>query len=74
MSCKIMEGLKLSDEQVQVLEESFKTHRYPDETSLMLIAAECGLTEEETLKWFKLRNALWRQSEGLPADLGKVFD
>ncbi|XP_060904524.1 homeodomain-only protein [Labrus mixtus] len=74
MSCEIMAGMKLSDEQVQVLEQSFKVHRYPDETSLMLVAAECGLTEEETIKWFKLRNAQWRQAEGLLADQGKVFD
>lgn len=25
-------------------------------------------------KWFELRNALWRQSEGLPAKLGSVLD
>lgn len=25
-------------------------------------------------KWFKLRNAQWRQAEGLPAELGSVLD
>ncbi|KAF0040159.1 hypothetical protein F2P81_008394 [Scophthalmus maximus] len=39
----------LSEEQVKVLEENFKGCRFPDGTTLMLIAAECGLSEEETL-------------------------
>ncbi|AWP11665.1 putative homeodomain-only protein [Scophthalmus maximus] len=64
----------LSEEQVKVLEENFKGCRFPDGTTLMLIAAECGLSEEETLKWFKLRNAKWRQAEGFPAELGSVLD
>lgn len=25
-------------------------------------------------EWFKLRNAQWRQAEGLPAKLGSVLD
>lgn len=25
-------------------------------------------------KWFKLRNAQWRQAEGLPAEVGSVLD
>ncbi|GAA6221995.1 homeodomain-only protein [Lates japonicus] len=69
-----MECLKLSEEQIKVLEDSFKGCKYPDETTLMLVAAECGLSEEDTLKWFKQRNAQWRQSEGLPAKLGSVLD
>uniref|UniRef100_A0A3B1IKS8 Homeodomain-only protein n=1 Tax=Astyanax mexicanus TaxID=7994 RepID=A0A3B1IKS8_ASTMX len=65
----------LAEEQVRVLEENFtKVTKHPDQTTLMLIAAEAGLTEEETAKWFRKRNAQWRQSEGLPAELGSVKD
>ncbi|GLD70525.1 homeodomain-only protein [Lates calcarifer] len=74
MASQGMECLKLSEEQIKVLEDSFKGCKYPDETTLMLVAAECGLSEEDTLKWFKQRNAQWRQSEGLPAKLGSVLD
>ncbi|XP_070769606.1 homeodomain-only protein [Enoplosus armatus] len=70
-----MERLNLSEEQTKLLEESFKkVGRHPDMTTLMLIAAECGLSEEDTQKWFKLRNAQWRQAEGLPAELRSVLD
>ncbi|XP_030001511.1 homeodomain-only protein [Sphaeramia orbicularis] len=69
------ECLKLSDYQIRVLEENFtKVSRHPDGTTLMLIAAECGLSEEDTEKWFKLRNVKWRQAEGLPAHGGSVLD
>uniref|UniRef100_A0A8C9U0Q4 Homeodomain-only protein n=1 Tax=Scleropages formosus TaxID=113540 RepID=A0A8C9U0Q4_SCLFO len=62
-------------EQLKVLEENFqKVSRNPDQATLMLIAAECGLSEEDTAKWFRLRNAQWRQAEGLPAELGSVKD
>nr|XP_046262824.1 homeodomain-only protein [Scatophagus argus] len=75
MTSKAMEHLNLSEEQTKVLEDSFqKLSKHPDGTTLMLIAAECGLSEEETRKWFKLRNAKWRQAEGLPAELGSVLD
>ncbi|MED6249259.1 homeodomain-only protein [Girardinichthys multiradiatus] len=67
--------LKLSEDQIKVLEENFnKVTKHPDGTTLMLIAAECGLSEEDTEKWFKQRNAKWRQAEGLPAELGSVLD
>ncbi|XP_036373041.1 homeodomain-only protein [Megalops cyprinoides] len=69
------EGLELAEDQIKLLEENFmKVSKHPDETTLMLIAAECGLSEEDTAKWFKQRNAQWRQSEGLPAELGSVMD
>ncbi|XP_070692946.1 homeodomain-only protein [Pempheris klunzingeri] len=75
MASKTMDGLTLSDYQMKLLENSFKTvSRHPDGTTLMLIAAECGLTEEETQKWFKRRNAEWRQAEGLPAEHRSVLD
>lgn len=49
MSSQAMECLKLSDYQVKVLEENFnRVSKHPDGTTLMLIAAECGLSEEET--------------------------
>ncbi|ROL41101.1 homeodomain-only protein [Chanodichthys erythropterus] len=70
-----MFGMRLADDQIKVLEENFtKVSKHPDETTLMLIAAECGLSEEETAKWFRMRNAQWRKAEGLPAELGSVKD
>ncbi|XP_061643363.1 homeodomain-only protein [Phyllopteryx taeniolatus] len=69
-----MERMKLSEYQAKVLEENFKANRNPDETTLMLVAAECGLSEAETRNWFELRRAQWRQAEGLPAKLGSVLD
>lgn len=39
----------LPEDQVKLLEENFTKVRHPDGTTLMLIAAECGLSEEETL-------------------------
>ncbi|XP_071776357.1 homeodomain-only protein [Centroberyx gerrardi] len=75
MASKGMESMKLAEEQIKMLEENFtKVSKHPDGTTLMLIAAECGLSEEETQKWFRLRNAQWRQAEGLPAELGSVKD
>ncbi|KAM3613125.1 uncharacterized protein V6R79_020855 [Siganus canaliculatus] len=67
-------AMNLAEDQIQVLEKSFQGRRHPDETSLMLIAAECGLSEEETRRWFEQRNAQWRQAEGLPAERGSVLD
>ncbi|XP_076004978.1 homeodomain-only protein [Genypterus blacodes] len=64
----------LPEDQVRILEENFTKVRHPDGTTLMLIAAECGLTEEETLEWFRKRNAKWRLAEGLPAQKGSVLD
>ncbi|XP_052005673.1 homeodomain-only protein-like [Xyrauchen texanus] len=70
-----MFGMHLAEDQIKVLEENFtKVSKHPDETTLMLIAAECGLSEEETAKWFRMRNAQWRKAEGLPAQLGSVKD
>ncbi|XP_051506515.1 homeodomain-only protein [Myxocyprinus asiaticus] len=70
-----MFGMPLAEDQIKVLEENFtKVSKHPDETTLMLIAAECGLSEEETAKWFRMRNAQWRKAEGLPAELGSVKD
>lgn len=74
MSSKAMECMMLAEEQTKVLEDSFTKTKYPDGTTLMLIAAECGLSEEDTQKWFDLRIALWRKAEGLPSELGSVLD
>ncbi|XP_012734657.2 homeodomain-only protein [Fundulus heteroclitus] len=64
-----------TEQQLKVLEENFnKVTKHPEGTTLMLIAAECGLSEEATQKWFKQRNAKWRKAEGLPAELGSVLD
>lgn len=47
---KAMEFMKLSEYQTRVLETSFnRDGKHPDGATLMLIAAECGLSEEETL-------------------------
>ncbi|XP_062332821.1 homeodomain-only protein [Osmerus eperlanus] len=75
MASNGMESMQLAEDQIKVLEENFlRVSKHPDEATLMLIAAECGLSEAETAKWFRLRNALWRQAEGLPAQLGSVRD
>lgn len=51
MASKTVEHLSnLSKEQIAVLEDNFnKISKHPDGMTLMLIATECGLTEEETL-------------------------
>ncbi|TSK87425.1 Homeodomain-only protein [Bagarius yarrelli] len=42
-------GTRLAEDQLRVLEENFsRGGRNPDEATLALIAAECGLSEEET--------------------------
>ncbi|XP_029021440.1 homeodomain-only protein [Betta splendens] len=70
-----VECVQLSEAQVKVLENCFNREtKHPEGMTLMLIAAESGLSEEQTLKWFDLRNAQWRQSEGLPAKRGSVLD
>ncbi|KAI1238448.1 Homeodomain-only protein, partial [Lamprotornis superbus] len=60
-----------TEEQLEILEYHFcKVNKHPDSTTLCLIAAETGLSEEQTLKWFKQRLAVWRKSEGLPSESG----
>ncbi|XP_067828896.1 myosin heavy chain, clone 203-like isoform X2 [Heptranchias perlo] len=66
--------LQLKDDQIQLLEDNFARRKQPDESSLMLVAAECGLSEQETAQWFKQRYAKWRQSEGFPPECGSVKD
>ncbi|XP_006167763.1 homeodomain-only protein isoform X1 [Tupaia chinensis] len=64
-----------TEDQVEILEYNFcKVNRHPDPATLCLIAAEAGLSEEETQKWFKQRLAQWRQSEGLPSECRSVTD
>ncbi|KAG8004287.1 Homeodomain-only protein [Nibea albiflora] len=49
MTSAAMERLNLSEYQMKVLEDNFKkVSKHPDGTTLLLIAAECGLSEEET--------------------------
>ncbi len=44
-----MFGMDLAEDQIKVLEENFtKVSKHPDDATLMLVAAECGLSEEET--------------------------
>ncbi|XP_048360242.1 homeodomain-only protein [Sphaerodactylus townsendi] len=64
-----------TEEQREILEFNFnRVNKHPDPTTLCLIAAEAGLSEEETLKWFKKRLAEWRRSEGLPSESRSVRD
>lgn len=64
-----------TEDQVEILEYNFnKVNKHPDPTTLCLIAAEAGLTEEQTQKWFKQRLAEWRRSEGLPSECRSVTD
>ncbi|XP_042536037.1 homeodomain-only protein-like [Dipodomys spectabilis] len=63
------------EDQVEILEYNFnKVNRHPDPTTLGLIAAGAGLSEEETQKWFKERLAQWRRSAGLPSECRSVTD
>ncbi|XP_078267880.1 homeodomain-only protein [Rhinoraja longicauda] len=64
----------LKADQIQLLEDNFARMRQPDASSLMLISAECGLTEEAAALWFKQRNAKWRQLEGFPPESSSVKD
>ncbi|XP_068127430.1 homeodomain-only protein [Hyperolius riggenbachi] len=64
----------LSQEQIDILEHNFKLCKQPDNATLMLFAAEAGLSEEVTMKWFKCRLSKWRRSEGLPSECGSVMD
>lgn len=49
MGSNAMDSMNLSQDQIAILEENFnKVSKHPDGTTLMLIAAECGLSEEET--------------------------
>ncbi|XP_036190845.1 homeodomain-only protein [Myotis myotis] len=64
-----------TQDQLEILEYNFnKVNKHPDPTTLLLIAAEAGLSEEETQKWFKQRLAQWRKSEGLPSESRSVTD
>lgn len=73
MSAKTASGP--TQDQVEILEYNFnKVNKHPDPTTLLLVAAEAGLSEEETQKWFKQRLAQWRQSEGLPSECRSVTD
>ena len=49
MASNGMESMQLAEDQIKVLEENFlRVSKHPDESTLMLIAAECGLSEAET--------------------------
>uniref|UniRef100_A0A8C4ZUM1 Homeodomain-only protein n=1 Tax=Gadus morhua TaxID=8049 RepID=A0A8C4ZUM1_GADMO len=55
----------LADDQIRILEHNFATvSRHPDETTFMLIAAECGLTEEETQFCTKRKRAYRKDPTG----------
>ncbi|KAJ1205353.1 hypothetical protein NDU88_000788 [Pleurodeles waltl] len=69
------EDFNLDEDQLEILEKNFSNgSRQPNGATLMLIAAEAGLSEEATTEWFKKRLAKWRESEGLPAQCGSVTD
>ncbi|XP_019626046.1 PREDICTED: homeodomain-only protein-like, partial [Branchiostoma belcheri] len=66
---------RISDDQERILEYNFgHLTKTPDGITLEIIAAESGLSVEETAKWFQHRYALWRQKEGLPPNSGRVTD
>ncbi|KAJ8247416.1 hypothetical protein GJAV_G00246140 [Gymnothorax javanicus] len=69
-----IQNFELTEDQINQLEDNFIRNKHPNETSLIIISAECGLSEEETTKWFQKRNAQWREAEGLPAKKGSVMD
>ncbi|XP_078083657.1 homeodomain-only protein [Mustelus asterias] len=71
---KSSSDLELKEDQIQLLEGNFSRMKQPDASSLMLIAAECGLSEAETAQWFKWRYAKWRRSEGFPSQCRSVKD
>lgn len=49
MASNGIESMQLAEDQIKILEENFtRVSKHPDESTLMLIAAESGLTEEET--------------------------
>uniref|UniRef100_A0AAZ3RAJ1 Homeodomain-only protein n=1 Tax=Oncorhynchus tshawytscha TaxID=74940 RepID=A0AAZ3RAJ1_ONCTS len=49
MASNGIESMQLGEDQIKILEENFnRVSKHPDESTLMLIAAESGLTEEET--------------------------
>ncbi|XP_063770668.1 homeodomain-only protein [Pseudophryne corroboree] len=64
----------LTQEQINILESSFKKCKTPDWADVMLLSAEAGLTEQEIMKWFRHRLSKWRRSEGLPSECGSVMD
>ncbi|KAG8454881.1 hypothetical protein GDO86_001198 [Hymenochirus boettgeri] len=67
--------LNPTEEQIKRLEYNFNNiSKQPNKTTIMLIAAETGLSEDETSTWFKERLAQWRKSEGLPMHCGSVMD
>ncbi|XP_069482514.1 homeodomain-only protein isoform X2 [Ambystoma mexicanum] len=75
VECQPAEDANLAVEQLEILEKNFSNVcRQPDGATLMLIAAEASLSEEETSEWFKRRLAKWRESEGLPAQRRSVTD
>ncbi|XP_054886676.1 homeodomain-only protein-like [Poeciliopsis prolifica] len=74
MASEDKESSVLSDDQLRILEENFRTNRHPEGPSLMLIAAEVGVSEEDVEKWYRLRMAKWRKEQGLPPTIGSVLD
>lgn len=66
MASKTMEYQNLSKEQIAVLEDNFnKISKHPEGMTLVLIAAECGLTEEDTLVSTRDTHAQDRDTRGL---------
>ncbi|XP_022091631.1 homeodomain-only protein-like [Acanthaster planci] len=51
--------------QAKILEDNFQQNKNMDEITLEIVAAEAGLSPQDTARWFQHRRALWRQNEGL---------
>lgn len=65
---------KVKKEQHRKLEDRFRECRNPTESDIILIAAEVGISEQETKVWFEHRLAIWRRQQGLPANSQAVYD
>ncbi|KAI0228233.1 Homeodomain-only protein [Lamellibrachia satsuma] len=65
---------RVKRDQHRKLEERFRECRNPTGVDIALIAAEVGLTEQQTTVWFRHRLAMWRKQQGLPANFGFVTD
>jgi len=61
----VLVELRLTEDQAEYLERQFGKTKNPCSSEMMLIAAECCLTDEEVKVWFHHRMAIWRRDQGL---------
>ena len=58
-------ALRMTAEQMAVLEAEFNKMKTLHETDLELLAAEMALSEKDVKTWYTHRIASWRRSQGL---------